>query len=504
MKVLDDQQQSMLLRGYDEQGEHRLEKPEAGIRGVRAVGNGGLGSQLRKQPRQLSTVNTKTLAKRVDPGCREVVADRLQEGQVGERELGLRTGALHHRRPDPVGPHRQLRAEPALAHARVAGQHHDRALAAAGRQEGVLEVGKLLLPADQDAAYRAGDHGSQIIGSVCDLQECHFLSYRGKVGLITLQSSAQLVLVKIALPERLRIEMAPIPVDVEVGWYSDNEGCVRSVAGAEVLLLDFSVSDLERVFEAGTSLRWVATAATGVDSWPLRLFESHGVVLTNGAGIGAIPISEYVVMGLLAGLKGLPDLVRAQDRGEWLSAPPRLAELHGKRALIYGYGSIGRAIADRLRSFGVTVVGVRRHPDEEDGVVGAANWQVRLPDTDLLILSVPLTGMTRSLVGDAELTALPPGAWVANIARGALIDEAALINALKSGRLGGAYLDVTESEPLAAESELWSLPNVILTAHSSWATDRLTLRSVEMFRDNLDRYQRGEPLRNVVDLGAGY
>jgi phosphoglycerate dehydrogenase-like enzyme len=309
---------------------------------------------------------------------------------------------------------------------------------------------------------------------------------------------------KLVLPERLRLEMAPPPAGVEVAWYTDTEACARSVADAEVLWLDFNVTSVERVIEAARSLRWVTTAATGVDSLPLRLFESRGVMLTNGAGVGAIPISEYLVMALLAGLKGLPELVRAQDRGEWLNRPPHLAELHGKRALIFGYGSIGRAIADRLRSFGVTVTGVRRHPGEEDGVIGATNWEARLPDTDLLILSVPLTGMTRALVGQTELAALPQGAWVANIARGALIDEAALANALRSGHLGGAYLDVTETEPLRAESELWSLPNLILTPHSSWASDRMTQRSVEMFRDNLDRYERGEPLRNVVDLSAGY
>jgi phosphoglycerate dehydrogenase-like enzyme len=309
---------------------------------------------------------------------------------------------------------------------------------------------------------------------------------------------------KVALPERLRDEMAPTPAGVEVAWYGDTESCARAVVGAEVLWLDFSIKSIERVIEAGTSLRWVTTLATGVDSLPLRLFESRGLVVTNGAGIGAIPISEYVVMALLAGLKGLPELVRAQDRGEWLNRPPRLAEMHGKRALIVGYGSIGRAIADRLRSFGVAVTGVRRHPGVEAGVVGVADWEALLPDTDLLILSVPLTEMTRALVGQTQLAALPEGAWVANIARGGLIDEAALVHELRSGHLGGAYLDVTETEPLAAESELWSLPNVILTPHSSWATDRMTLRAVEVFRDNLDRHQRGEPLRNVVDLPAGY
>jgi phosphoglycerate dehydrogenase-like enzyme len=227
-------------------------------------------------------------------------------------------------------------------------------------------------------------------------------------------------------------------------------------------------------------------------------------VLTNGAGVGAIPISEYVVMCLLAGLKGFPELVRAQDRREWLKRPPSRAEISGKRALVYGYGGIGRAIAERLRPFGVSVTGVRRNPGSEPGVIAATDWEAALPETDLLILSVPLTGETTALVGETQLAALPKGAWVANIARGGLIDTAALIAALKSGHLGGAYLDVTDPEPLPADSELWSLPNVILTPHSSWATEHQMDRAAEIFRKNFERYVRAEPLRNVVDLTAGY
>jgi phosphoglycerate dehydrogenase-like enzyme len=117
---------------------------------------------------------------------------------------------------------------------------------------------------------------------------------------------------------------------------------------------------------------------------------------------------------------------------------------------------------------------------------------------------VPLTEATSALVGKAQLDALAKGAWVANIARGGLIDESALVAALKSGHLGGAYLDATDPEPLPPESELWSLPNVIITPHSSWATSHLLKRAVEIFLDNFDRYRRGAPLRNVVDLTAGY
>ncbi|HXC78039.1 MAG TPA: D-2-hydroxyacid dehydrogenase [Candidatus Acidoferrum sp.] len=309
---------------------------------------------------------------------------------------------------------------------------------------------------------------------------------------------------KVVLPERLKPVLSRLPSDPEIAWYADTDTCIAAMPGTEVVWVHFGLTDIDTVFKAGTDLKWVTSPATGVDGWPLDILRERHVVLTNGAGVGAIPISEYVVMGLLAGLKGMPQLVRAQGRREWLKAPPTLAELHGKRALVYGYGGIGRAIADRLRPFGVAVTGVRRNPGGEAGVIAAEDWEARLPQTDLLILSVPLTGATSALVGSDQLGALPGGAWVANIARGGLIDQAALIAALRSGHLGGAYLDVTDPEPMPSDSDLWSMPNVIITPHTSWATEHLMDRAAEIFIDNFNRYLRGEPLRNVVDIDAGY
>lgn len=308
---------------------------------------------------------------------------------------------------------------------------------------------------------------------------------------------------KVVLPQRLQGLVSSLP-GAEIAWYTDHDSCLAALPGAEVFWVDSGVDDIARAIEAGADLKWVTTQGTGVDFWPLDVIQKRNLVLTNGAGVGAIPISEYVVMGLLAGVKGLPEMVRAQDRREWLKSPPSTAELHGKRALIYGYGGIGRAIADRLRPFGVTVTGVRRSPEGEAGVIAAQDWEARLPDTDLLILSVPLTRATSALVGKKQIAALPKGAWIANIARGGLIDQAALIAALKSGHLGGAFLDVTDVEPLPPESELWSVPNVILTPHASWATEHQMERAAEIFVDNFNRYMRGEQMRNVVDMEAGY
>jgi phosphoglycerate dehydrogenase-like enzyme len=247
---------------------------------------------------------------------------------------------------------------------------------------------------------------------------------------------------KVVLPERLKPIIPRLP-DADVAWYSDHDSCLAALPGAEVLWVDAGVEDIEAAVEAGRDLKWLTTQTTGVNGWPLDLLKKRKIVLTNGAGVGAIPIAEYVVMALLAGLKGFPELIRAQERRDWLEDPPSTEELNGKRALIYGYGGIGRAIAERLRPFGVKVIGVRRKPGDESDVIVDTEWESYLPQTDLLILSVPLTSKTTALVSTRQLAALPKGAWVANIARGGLIDEAALVASLRSGHLGGAYLDVT-------------------------------------------------------------
>jgi len=320
--------------------------------------------------------------------------------------------------------------------------------------------------------------------------------------------------VKVLIPERLRPYLGQLPSMVNADWYTGVDACIDSVPDAEVLMVDFGVPDkrirdrrhagIQRALEAGTALKWVATLATGVENWPFDVLRKRRLTLTNSAGMNSIPISEFVVMVLLAGLKSLPDLVRAQDRGEWLAKPPALGELHGKRALIYGYGRVGREIAARLRPFGVRVTGVRRHSTNEIGVISSTAWESHLPETDVLILSVPLTTATNRLVGPMQLSALPQGAWVVNIARGGLIDEVALIDALKTGHLGGACLDVAVEEPLDSASELWSLRNAIITPHASWASSRALERGAEIFSDNLQRYCLGEELSNRVDLRARY
>jgi phosphoglycerate dehydrogenase-like enzyme len=310
-----------------------------------------------------------------------------------------------------------------------------------------------------------------------------------------------------AIPIRFRDDLDALdsfPADLDVAWYTDGEDLPSVTPGCEVVWLGWSGPAMMKALEAADSLRWVFTHGAGVESLPLDHLRERGIVLTNGSGIGAVPIAEYVVMAMLAAAKDLPALVRAQDRAEWLSRPPGFGELYGSRALIVGYGSIGRAIGDRLRGFGVDVTGVRRRPSEEPDVLGGDEWRGRLGEFDWVVLCTPLTGESRHQIGARELGAMKPGSWILNISRGSLIDQDALIAALEGGGVGGAYLDVTDPEPLPADSPLWRMPNVIVSPHSSWASRRFERRASELFLDNLTRYREGQPLRNVVDLESGY
>jgi len=310
---------------------------------------------------------------------------------------------------------------------------------------------------------------------------------------------------RLALPAVVRDDLRRLPPGHDVAWYAGVEECRAAAAGAEVLWLDFfRRRQIESVLEDAGRLRWVFTRGAGMDSQPLELYREHGVVLTNGSGLVAGPIAESLVLAMLAAAKRFPDLVRAQDRAEWLRRPPGFGELQGTRALVLGYGEIGRAAAARLAGFGVEVVGVRRQPAEDPMVIGPDDWRPRLPEFDWVLVTVASIAANRHLVGASELAAMKAGAWILNVTRGWIIDQEPLLEALRAGRIGGAYLDVTDPEPLPAESELWRLPNVIVTPHSSWASGRFNERAAELFLDNLDRYLAGAPLRNVVDLLAGY
>ena len=309
----------------------------------------------------------------------------------------------------------------------------------------------------------------------------------------------------VALNAMLRPMLEPeLPGWIEPRWFASSEELLAVAPEAEIGWFD--TFDMPAIYEAarrGEKLRWLNTLAAGVDPFPLDLLRQRGVVLTNGAGLNAITIAEYAVLGMLTIAKGYREVFRAQERRQWLTEAPGKMELYGTKALILGAGGIGGRIGELLRPFGVEVTEVRRRP--APGALGAGEWRDRLGDFDWVIVAVPSTLDTDKMIGAAELTAMKPSAAILNFARGAVIDQPALVEALRDRRIAAAFLDVTDPEPLPESDPLWSLDNAHISMHlSGRSQETLFPRAARRFLENLGRWERGEPLEAAVDLSAGY
>ena len=293
--------------------------------------------------------------------------------------------------------------------------------------------------------------------------------------------------------------------DMDVTWFGDVGEAQAGIADAEIAWVDMQPP--ERVAEilaaAGPGLRWLSTIYAGLDAFPLDRLRTLGTRITNGAGINAHTVAEYAVMAVLVAAKRYDEVVRAQDRAEWPADAPGKLELNGTRALVVGYGTIGRLIGDRLTAFGVTVTGVTR--SGRDGTLATDAWQARLGDYDWVVLAAPATGETAGLIGADALRAMKPTAWLVNIARGSMVDGAALLAALHDGTIAGAFLDPTDPEPLPAGHPLWSAPNCLISMHLSGRSQTTMFRrGAALFLRNVAAYRAGGPMENVVDLSAGY
>ena len=317
------------------------------------------------------------------------------------------------------------------------------------------------------------------------------------------------VAVRVAVDAAYRDHLADTPAHVQVEWFESLPQAVAATRAAEVLALGpdrgWSAAEL---LDTAPALRWVHTRAAGVDRGqlqPLHRFSDAGITVTNGSGLSSAPIAEYVVMAMLAIAKGLPGLLTAQRRKAW-AKPERTRDLQGSRVLVLGFGAVGHAVWERLRPFGVDATAVRRRPCAESGleVLGPQAWRSRLGEFDWVIITAPMSSQTRSMIGATELAGMKSGAWLLNVSRGGIVDQSALTAALRAGTIAGACLDVTDPEPLPADSELWAMPNVLVTPHSSWLSPRFPERAAELLADNLRRWCAGQSLRNVVDLDAGY
>lgn len=291
----------------------------------------------------------------------------------------------------------------------------------------------------------------------------------------------------------------------------------------EVMLRGWLSPDaFDRILVRAPRLRWVHSATSGVESALTPAALERGLVVTNARGVFSRPIAEYVLMMILAVSRRLPQLLELQRERTW--QPLEGAELRDVTVGIVGLGSIGQAVASLATSFGCRVVAVRRRgatgalasgPADDDDtrplgevvldrVGGPETLPELLAESDFIVLAAPLTPETEGMINAETLAMVKPGAWLINVARGRLVDERALIRALRDGELGGAVLDTFRDEPLGPNSTFYDLPNVIVTPHTAWSSGRVLDRSVELFCDNLRRFAAGEPLVNVVDPSAGY
>lgn len=283
----------------------------------------------------------------------------------------------------------------------------------------------------------------------------------------------------------------------------------EALAAARVLLRGgIPAPVLDHVIGRASRLEWIHSFSAGVDRVATPAVRSRGLTVTNARGVFSRPIGEYVVMMSLAISRSLPQLLELQQERTW--QPLRGTELGSKTIGIVGFGSIGSEIARLLAPFGSRILATRRRPergaDDQPNVelLGLDQLDELLRQSDIVVIAAPLTDETAGMIGAAQLQVMPEHAWLINIARGRLIDELALRRALDAGWIGGAVLDVFNEEPLPSDSPLYDTPNLILTPHTSWSSDRVVDRSIDLFVANLRRFAAGEPLENVVDLEAGY
>jgi len=260
-------------------------------------------------------------------------------------------------------------------------------------------------------------------------------------------------------------------------------------------------------------LKWIHSTAAGVAQLMYPELRDAGILVTNPSGVFSVPMAEHTMGLILALARNFPDSLRQQDRGYWAQQDlwdkhQHLSEVNGQVLLIVGYGSIGRELAKRAKAFDMRVWGVTRS-GQGDGahvekILPAEKLHEALAEADYVVVSAPETAETKHLIGAAELAKVKRGARLINVGRGSLLDEAALICALKTGALGGAAIDVAETEPLPADSPLWKAPNLFITPHTSALSDRLWVRQAALLVELLERWFDGEEMFNQVDVTRGY
>jgi phosphoglycerate dehydrogenase-like enzyme len=281
----------------------------------------------------------------------------------------------------------------------------------------------------------------------------------------------------------------------------------RGILARADILLDFDWLDPAGLPQTAPRLRWVQATSSGIGEFIARTDLSESTIeFTTAAGVHAVALAEFVTLGLLYFCKRVPELAAWQRDHHWERFTTR--RLAGSRTLLVGLGKVGSQIARQLDDLGVEVIGMAR--TEQPRPAGIARLITRsdlievLQGVDAIVLACPYTPETHHLIGAPELAALPGGAVLVNVARGRVVDEPALVEAIRSGHLGGAWLDVFAEEPLPASSPLWDFPNVLVSPHSASTVDGENGLIVELFLDNLRRRLDGRPMRNLFRPQRGY
>jgi phosphoglycerate dehydrogenase-like enzyme len=270
---------------------------------------------------------------------------------------------------------------------------------------------------------------------------------------------------------------------------------------------------LPNQLQIAKKLKWIHSTSAGVGQLVYPELVASGIVVTNASGVFSIPMAEHTIGLILALARNFPDTVRQQDRRIWSQQflwdqPQHLTEVNGATLLIVGFGSIGREIAKRASSLEMQIIGVTRSGKGDlthaHKIVSIEELDGVLPHADYVVVATPETRETKHLFDQQRLARMKPGARLINLGRGSAIDEIALARALETGQLGGAALDVTEPEPLPAESPLWAAPNLFITPHTSAISNRLWQRETDLLVQLLQRWFDGRELLNKIDLAKGY
>jgi len=279
------------------------------------------------------------------------------------------------------------------------------------------------------------------------------------------------------------------------------------LAEAEVILGGFNFP--QNMFKRAPNLKWLHITTVGMERYSSMDFMQSNIIITNSRGVISIPIAEQTLMFMLMLTKNARRLVISQEKKLWdrFTTP----ELYGKTAGLIGIGSIGNEIAKRARGMGMRVIATRRSAtgsgpgnSDIDKMYPRDQLKELLHDSDFVVVAAPLTDETKGMMGTAEFKAMKKTAYIINIARGPIINEAAMIQALKEGWIAGAGLDVFEKEPLPPDNELWTMPNVVISPHSSGVSEMQPYRLVDLFCDNLRRYINKQPLLNLISQDKGY